>query len=53
MPSRNKRVNLTVPDHLYKELQQYKEDHGILNDAAACLQLMVQRLHSLYQHSAT
>ena len=44
MPSDKKRINLTVPDNIYEQLQAYKEEHGIMNDASACLQLIVRQL---------
>ncbi len=44
MPSTKKRINLTVPDPIYDQLQAYKELNGISNDAGACLQLIVQQL---------
>lgn len=44
MPSDKKRINLTVPDNIYKQLQAYKEEHGLMNDATACLQLIVRQL---------
>ena len=46
MPSDKKRINLTVPDAVYKKLQAYKELNGITNDASACLQLIVQQLRA-------
>lgn len=46
MPSTKKRINLTVPDAVYEELQEYKAERGITNDAGACLQLIVQQLRS-------
>lgn len=46
MPSNKKRVNLTVPDDVYKRLQAYKQQMGITNDATACYQLIVQQLKS-------
>lgn len=46
MPSTKKRINLTVPDAVYERLQIYKHEHGITNDASACLQLIVQHLRS-------
>lgn len=49
MPSTKKRINLTVPDVIYEQLQKYKEDNGITNDAGACLQLIVQQLRSVEQ----
>lgn len=47
MPSDKKRINLTVPDNVYKRLQTYKEEYGIASDATACLQLIVQQLNGL------
>lgn len=47
MPSTKKRVNLTIPDAIYDQLQAYKSRSGITNDASACLQLIVQQLNSL------
>lgn len=44
MPTTKKRINLTVPDQVYEKLQAYKEQNGIVNDASACLQLIVQQL---------
>ncbi|MBQ9859519.1 MAG: hypothetical protein IJO76_02435 [Clostridia bacterium] len=49
MPSTKKRINLTVPDAVYKRLQAYKEVNGITNDAGACLQLVIQQLNSQEQ----
>ena len=46
MPSTKKRINLTVPDAVYDQLQVYKQERGITNDASACLQLIVQHLRS-------
>lgn len=46
MPTTKKRVNLTIPDPVYEQLQAYKEQNGIVNDASACLQLIVQQLRS-------
>ena len=46
MPSTKKRINLTVPDNVYMQLQKYKEDNGLESDATACLQLIVQQLRS-------
>ncbi len=44
MPSNKKRVNLTIPDAIYEQLQIYKEQSGLFNDATACLQLIIQQL---------
>lgn len=45
MPSTNKRVNLTLTNEVYEKLQKYKRNNGILSDATACLQLVVQKLN--------
>lgn len=50
MPSDKKRINLTVPDELYEKLQVYKQKNGIINDATACFQLIVQQLQSQEQN---
>lgn len=52
MPSDKKRINLTVPDNIYEQLQAYKEEHGIMNDASACLQLIVRQL-KVQEHEKT
>ena len=44
MPSEKIRINLTIPDEVYERLQAYKNESGIVNDATACLQLIVQQL---------
>ena len=44
MQSDKKRINLTIPDEVYERLQAYKNESGIVNDATACLQLIVQQL---------
>ena len=44
MPSDKKRINLTIPDEIYERLQTYKVENGVVNDATACLQLIVQQL---------
>ena len=46
MPSDKKRINLTIPDNIYQQLQTFKADNGITNDATACLQLIVQQLNA-------
>ena len=46
MPTTKKRINLTVSEHVYQQLQSYKEDNGFSSDAAACMQLIVQQLKS-------
>lgn len=44
MPSDKKRINLTVPDNIYEQILQYKDENGLANDATACLQLIVRQL---------
>ena len=46
MPTIKKRINLTVSDNVYQQLQSYKEENGFSSDAAACMQLIVQQLKS-------
>lgn len=46
MPSTKKRVNLTIPDDIYARLHEYMAENGLVNDATACLQLIVQQLNS-------
>lgn len=45
MPTKFKRINLTIPDVLYERLQTYKDRNGICRDATACLSLLTQRLN--------
>lgn len=47
MPTKNKRVNLAIPDAVYERLQRYKEKNGILSDAGACLMLVVRQLDAI------
>ena len=44
MPSDKKRINLTIPDNIYQQLQTFKADNALTNAATACLQLIVQQL---------
>lgn len=44
MPTTNKRINLTLTDEVYENLQKYKEKNGVMSDATACLQLVVLQL---------
>ena len=45
------RHNLTViSDEIYEKLQAYMKENGLLNDATACLQLVVQQLRN-YENS--
>jgi len=46
MPSTKKRINLTVPDNIYEQLQKYKFENGLESDATACLHLVVKALQS-------
>lgn len=47
MPTTNKRINLTVPAHIYERIDSYKATNGIASDAAACLQLIVRQLDGM------
>lgn len=47
MPTTNKRINITVPDHIYERIESYKTKNGISSDAAACLQLIVRQLDGM------
>ena len=47
MPTTNKRINLTVPEHIYTRIESYKNKNGIASDAAACLQLIVRQLDGM------
>lgn len=49
MPTEKKRINLTVPEHIYEKLQKFKEINGIESDAAACMQLVVKQLKAQEQ----
>ena len=44
MPSKLKRINLTVPEVVYEQIKVYKDANGIISDASACLQLIQQQL---------
>ena len=46
MPSDKKRINLTVPEDIYQDLQEFKSENGISNDASACLQLVIRQLRA-------
>ena len=46
MPSDKKRINLTVPEDIYQDLQEFKAENGISNDASACLQLVIRQLRA-------
>ena len=47
MPTNNKRINLTVPEPLYKKIVAFREESGITSDASACIQLISAQLRSL------
>lgn len=44
MPTKNKRINLTIPENVYERIEKYKQKNGITSDASACLQLIVRQL---------
>lgn len=44
MPTKKKRINLTVTEDLYKKIVAYRNEHCILSDAAACVQLIFLQL---------
>lgn len=46
MPSIKKRINLTVSETLYDQIQAFKFENGIDSDATACLQLVAKALQS-------
>lgn len=47
MPTRNKRINLTVPEVLYEKIAAFRDENGISSDASACIQLISAQLKSL------
>lgn len=47
MPTKNKRINLTVPEPLYEQIAAFREENGIGSDAGACLQLIRTQLRGL------
>lgn len=47
MPTRNKRINLTVPEPLYEKILAFREENGIASDASACIQLISAQLRGL------
>lgn len=46
MPSTKRRINLTVPEDIYVQLRNYMAENGLVNDATACLQLIVQQIRA-------
>lgn len=47
MPTKNKRINLTVPEPLYEKIMAFKDENGIASDAGACLQLISAQLRGI------
>ena len=47
MPTKNKRINLTVPEPLYERILAFREENGITSDASACIQLISAQLRGL------
>lgn len=47
MPTTKKRINLTIPDVVYRRIEAYKIANGISSDAAACTQLIVRQLDGM------
>ena len=47
MPTKNKRINLTVPEPLYEKIVAFREEAGITSDASACIQLISAQLKGL------
>lgn len=49
MPTKNKRINLTVPEPLYEKIVAFRDESGITSDASACIQLISAQLRGLEQ----
>lgn len=49
MPTKNKRINIAIPDNIYEKLLVYKEKNGVTSDAGACLQLITRQLNAIEQ----
>ena len=47
MPTKNKRINLTIPEPLYEQIAAFRDENGISSDAGACLQLIRAQLRGL------
>ena len=47
MPTKNKRINLTIPEPLYEKIAAFRDENGIASDAGACLQLISAQLRGL------
>ena len=52
MPTKKKRVNLSLSDQVYADLQEYKEKTGITNDATCCVLLITKQLHAEKENAA-
>ena len=52
MPTKNKRINLTVPEPLYEKILAFREESGITSDASACVQLISAQLRVLENSKA-
>ncbi len=46
MPSVLRRINLTVPDDIYREIKAYAADNGIQANSVACMSLIQRALAS-------
>lgn len=46
MPSKLRRINLTVPDDMYAAIQSYAEDNGLQANSVACMSLIQRALAS-------
>lgn len=40
MPTKKKRINLTVPEKTYMRISKIREECGLLSDAAVCIALI-------------
>ena len=50
MPSKFKRINLTVPPEVYHALCLYQKAYGLDNDAGTALSLMISALSCEREH---
>lgn len=46
MPSKLRRINLTVPDDLYAAIKQYASENGMQANSVACMSLVQRALAS-------
>lgn len=46
MPSKLRRINLTVPDDLYAAIKQYAAENGMQANSVACMSLVQRALAS-------